>query len=116
MYNSPIGTIVAWLKSLTSTPALTSEWKECDGTAVSDAASPMNGVNVPNLNGATEATKKFLRGIDGTTGSLGSVYQHNHSVTRNIIGYGSEPTMMSDTSTTSHIPTYYEVVWVIKIK
>lgn len=54
----PVGSIVAWHKSFTNTPALPAGWMECNGQAVSDASSPYNGQTLPNLNGEA----RFLRG------------------------------------------------------
>lgn len=65
---SPIGSIVAWTNHLPGTPALPDGWVRCDGQQISDAASPMNGQFVPNLNGATNSVTgvgtrgRFLRG------------------------------------------------------
>ena len=56
---SPIGSIVAWAKSLTNTPALPVGWVECDGSVVSDSASVYDGVTLPDLNGG-----EFLRGYE----------------------------------------------------
>jgi len=57
----PVGTIMAWHKSMTNTPALPTNWVECNGQTISDADSPYNGQAVPNLN----STGRFLHG--GTT-------------------------------------------------
>jgi len=66
----PIGCVVAYLKSYTSVPVLPDEFAECNGQTLSDAQSVFNGQAIPNLNGASAATKKFLRGssTSGTTG------------------------------------------------
>lgn len=77
----PVGTIVDWYRPGPSTPVPTS-WKVCDGSTVTDAASPLNGQAVPNLVG------RFTRGIGladatGATGGADSqlvTLSHNHSV------------------------------------
>ncbi|MFA5857622.1 MAG: hypothetical protein WC955_00995 [Elusimicrobiota bacterium] len=63
----PIGTIVAWHKSFANTPALPGSWVECTGGTVSDAASPINGQAIPNLNSQVYAGSRgrYIRG--GTT-------------------------------------------------
>ncbi len=61
----PIGSIIAWHKGLPNTPALPAGWAECNGQTISDAASPYNGVALPNLNGSG----LFLRG-SATSGTL----------------------------------------------
>lgn len=47
----PIGSVVAWTNHVAGTPALPAGWVRCDGQVLSDAASPMNGQTIPNLNG-----------------------------------------------------------------
>lgn len=59
----PVGSVIAWTNHLIETPALPDGWKLCDGTAISDADSPMNGEIVPDYNGDLA----FLRG--GATSS-----------------------------------------------
>jgi hypothetical protein len=49
---SPIGAIIAWHKSFPNTPALSSNWVECNGQTLSDGDSPYDGQVIPNLNGA----------------------------------------------------------------
>jgi len=47
--NVPVGFIGTWHKTLTGTPTLPSDWQECDGTAITNTASPMYGENTPNM-------------------------------------------------------------------
>ncbi|HMV67289.1 MAG TPA: tail fiber protein [Myxococcota bacterium] len=61
----PVGTIVAWHKSLAGTPSLPTGWAECNGQTLSDAASPYNGLALPDLNGGA----RFLRG-SATSGTM----------------------------------------------
>jgi hypothetical protein len=46
----PVGTVTSWFNNLAGVPKLSSLWKICDGTAVSDLGSPLNGVTTPTLN------------------------------------------------------------------
>lgn len=65
----PVGAIVAWTTHVIGTPSvLPDNWKLCDGTVINNFLSPMNGRNVPSLNGAG-GTGHFLRGSD-VSGSL----------------------------------------------
>jgi len=71
----PIGTINAFHKSLTGTPALPWGWAECNGQTLIDSESPYNGTALPNLNasftteaGVASAAGRFLRG-DATSGT-----------------------------------------------
>ena len=112
---SPIGSIVGWMKSFTGVPqTLPTGWIECDGSTISDATSPMDGEAVPNLN---SGTKRFLRGstTSGGTGGADS-YTHTHAQGPDdgspwFSGYGQVNSVE-----VSALPTYYEVVWIIRIK
>ena len=113
-----IGAVVAWLKSLTGVPqTLPAGWVELDGSTISDADSPLNGETLPNLQGTGANTQRFLRGST-TSGSIGGVDSISHTHTQgaddsspNYNGYG-----ISAATTYSLLPSYYEVVWIIKIK
>jgi len=108
---APIGSIVAWAKTLTGVPALIDGWVECDGSVLSDADSPLNGQTIPDLNG----DNRFLRG-ETTSGGTGGSETHTHTLT----GAGTLTTGGSDldisTNAVGTLPTYYEVVWIMKIK
>ena len=73
---SPIGSIVAWLKSYTNTPqTLPTGWVECAGQTLSDADSVYNGQVIPDLNG----DNRFLRGNATSGGTGGSATMaHGH--------------------------------------
>jgi hypothetical protein len=112
----PIGSVTGWLKSLTGCPTLPSNWVECNGQTLSDADSPFNGQVIPNLNADGGGTKRFLRGST-TSGTTGGSETHTHTLHTGgtcISGAGSAvPDYAESTST---LPSYYEVVWVMKIK
>ena len=111
---APIGCVQAWLKDFPGVPALPSSWAECNGQVLSDAASPLNGHTLPDLNGQ----QRFLRGASASGGTGGS----------DTLNLGGEITVDSnlDANTTSAasapqpdlpiLPSYYEVVWVMRIK
>jgi len=70
-YNVPIGSIIAWHKTLAGTPALPGNFVECNGQVLADAASVYNGLTIPNLNadpaganspGLARKESMFLRG------------------------------------------------------
>jgi hypothetical protein len=107
----PIGTVMSWLKSLTGTPSLPSNWVECNGQLISDVNSPYNGVTLPNLNG----TQTFLRG-NSTSGATGGSTTHTHtgpshdhtwSDTVNISISGSTNTTGSHTHSVSGTTSTY---------
>ena len=149
----PVGGVIAWLKSLTNTPTLPSEWLECNGQALTggsaDAQSVYNGGTIPNLNGASSGTKRFLRGAptSGGTGGADSASTVGHQHTVDGSSAVSPDTIISVTpdiclgtieawgtsscsggngsfyvntgnaqDTVATLPSYYEVVWIIRIK
>jgi len=119
---TPIGGIVAWAKTIAGTPSLNSSWAECDGSAISDSDSPMDGETLPDLNGATDATKLFLRGAStsGGTGGLPTLGNHTHSISiasdKATGGLSTTPSSTNSGGDVSIIPKSYEVVYVMRIK
>ncbi len=61
----PVGSIMPWDDSITGVPALPDRWQLCDGSEITDAASPMFGEFTKDLNG----DGRFLRG-SATAGTL----------------------------------------------
>ena len=125
---APIGVICAWAKSISGVPSLPTGWVECNGQVLSDAGSPLNGQTIPNLNASGGGTQRFLRGstTSGTTGGADSV-SHDHTsggsnaTVTAIPGSGgfthSGSSINGTTSTTtSTLPSYYEVVWIMRVK
>lgn len=113
---TPIGGIIAWLKSYANTPSLPSGWVECNGQTLSDADSPYNGQIIPNLNGSGGGTQRFLRGST-TSGTTGGSETHQHSTTSGSGGLGlASGTESPSTGLTSTLPSYYEIVWIIRVK
>jgi len=106
----PIGSIVAWMKSMQGTPPIPEDWLECNGQVVSDPESPYDGESVPDLNGAGEP-KRFLRG-SLQSGATGGSEIHGHPPTD---GGGQGPAVWM-ANEANHLPPYYEVVWTIKVK
>lgn len=120
IYNliAPVGSIVAWLKSFPNTPPLPSGWVECNGQTLSDSESVYNGQVIPNLNGASGATKRFLRGST-TSGATGGSETHNHTIPLNYVAEGTGGVIACNSSPTgnaSTLPSYYEVVWIMRVK
>ena len=106
----PVGSVIAWLKSLTGTPGLPadSSFVECNGQVVNDAGSPLNGITMPNLNGQN----RFLRG-SASSGTPGGSVSHAHGTTTLTTGDQNTPAY---TAPAAHLPPYYEVVWIMRIK
>lgn len=86
---TPIGSIIAWHKSLTGVPALPSSWVECNGQTLNDAGSLLNGQVIPNLNGdaggadspgVAAKAQMFLRGGTASgTGQMDAFQDHKHN-------------------------------------
>ena len=97
---APVGSIMAWLKSFTNTPAtLPDGWMEADGSAISDVDSVYNGQNAPDLNG-----NEFIRGAatSGGTGggTTGAGSSHNHSFSDTSTAQSSTRTVESGVTAT----------------
>ena len=85
----PIGSVLDWYKSLSGIVALPWGWVQCDGQTLVDSQSPLNGIVIPNLNGAGGGADTFsngklapyLRG-GATPGvySADAIKAHNHGV------------------------------------
>jgi len=110
---APIGTVLAWLKSYPNTPSLPAGWVECNGQVLNDSESPYDGQTIPDLNGATGGLKRFLRGST-TSGTTGGSEQHNHGAgTEYNAGAVYTPSRYANAN---HLPPYYEVVWIMRVK
>lgn len=128
----PVGSTLAWLKSFTNTPALPDGYVECNGQTLSDSDSVYNGQTIPDLNGSS-GTQRFLRGST-SSGTTGGSETHRHAFsgttlkTNNLIyvvttccgSVGPHQChthqFSGNTGYNSTLPSYYEVVWVIRIK
>ena len=118
--NVPIGGVVAWLKSFTGTPSLPGNFVECNGQVLSDAQSVYHGKTIPNLNGYITGNKRFLRGST-TSGTVGGDDSHNHEQLYYDVGFSLGlvyyKTIRSQyTYTSSNLPKYYEVVYILRVK
>lgn len=96
---APIGSVMPWMKSLTSTPSLPSGWVECNGQVLSDTASVYNGVTMPDLNDnhAAGIGRTFL--VGGSTS--GTPVQLDFAA-------ASDPGDIE--------LVQYQVVWIIRVK
>lgn len=120
----PIGGITAWCKTLiagTTAATLLPQYVECNGQVLSDGDSPLNGLTIPNLNGSGATTQYFMRGstTSGTTGGNDSLTHNHHSVNNNkaqVYVAGTGYFFSTADRTLSTLPSYYEIVWVMRIK
>ena len=94
---APVGSIVAWAKTLTGTPAIPTGWVECDGSVLSDADSPLDGVTIPDLNG----NNNFMRG-NSTSGGTGGAA--THTLTEAESGLQGHTHTVTDPGHTHSIP------------
>ena len=121
--SAPVGSVTAWLKSFPNTPPLPSGWAECHGQVLNDAASPYHGAALPDLNGAQGGAASFLRGATAS-GGVGGSETHTHGVDLNVNGGSAQqgadfvmvPPGAYNTADAPSLPTYYEVVWVMRVK
>ncbi len=76
-YVVPIGGIIAWHKDFANTPALLSNYVECNGQVLSDSQSLYDGQTIPDLNG----NARFLRGSATSGTEEADAFQgHNHNI------------------------------------
>lgn len=121
----PVGTIMAWTKALSGV-TLPAGWVECNGQTLSDTQSPMNGKNVPNLNGE----QRFLRG-SAAPGGIGGKEKIAYTVQKTFSLTNTHPGIIAiDGVNVWSIPTgynsmdyyidnqppYYDIVWIIKVR
>ncbi len=137
----PIGAVVAWMKTFENTPTnLPPGWVECNGQVLNDTNSLYHGRAIANLNGVSGVQPRFLRGAT-TSGTTGGTQTHSHISTSTRYSSGnhgvgantefgssgtaevgmSNPTYTASgerllTSTTDTLPSYYEVVWIMRVK
>jgi len=123
----PLGAVLAWLKNLAGTPPLSANYIECNGQTLSDNASVYNGATIPNLNGASSGARRFLRGssTSGATGGAdtftpaGTISTPSATVSVTSGGTpaaGGSHTHVFTGAPAGSLPSYYEVVWVMRIK
>jgi hypothetical protein len=115
----PIGVAYPWFKSLAGVPALPANFVECNGQVLNDGESPLDGQVIPDLNNA----QLFLRGATASGGTGGST-SHSHTVDLTGVSAGDPgssggTTVQNNiypTSDVNHMPPYYEVVFVMRVK
>ena len=119
----PIGGVIAYLKSFASVPSLATqgrtEYVECGGATLSDAQSIFNTVSMPALNN----NNKFLRGQATSGGTGGTDSTHTHPMANptlgfatNSGGFGYSASSGLVTGATDGRPSFYNVVWLWRIK
>ena len=124
----PIGAIIAWVPGFSGVPANmfsnshhelpNGYWKECNGTVVNTAGSPMNGSATPDLNGEGDSNRRFLRGSNSSMGTTGGNHEHQHNVATANKGdrNGSPRWSNNATDFRNHIPPHMNVKYIIRVK
>lgn len=100
-----------------ATVTLPDGWVECNGQTLDDSESVYDGLDIPDLNGSV-GTQRFLRGhtISGETGGT-ETHRHDLTTAEDAAAPGSkEHVTLAHTEFFSTLPSYYEVVWVMRIK
>lgn len=121
----PIGGVIGWLKNFTGTPALYEAFVECNGQTLTDPGTVYT--SVPNLNASGGGSQRFLRGstTSGTTGGADNYIPEGTmggpSTTIGLcLGASQQPKIdhvhIFTGESASYLPSYYEVVWVVRIK
>jgi hypothetical protein len=111
------------------TPRLPDAWYECNGQAISDADSPFNGGTMPSLNGTTDATALFIRGLkNAVVGTTGGASTHTHTGETDAMKGGSNAygsgagdlinhTHDFTTDASTVVPVVYaNMTWIMRIK
>ena len=117
-----VGTIKFYDKTATGLPTqnMTAFWVECNGQRLSDAESPRNEQDMPDMN----VTQRMARGA-ATSGGTGGADAHTHSTNLTLrnadaasdgSGGGYKIEGNATTTSTSTLSAYYEGVWITKIK
>ena len=110
----PVGGVIAWMKSIPKTPALPEGWVECNGQEILDAKSPYHKATAPNLNGSGGTARRFLRG-GAESGAVGGSETHSHGGLRSQ-KYGTQRKPVGAPIQVSHLPPFYNVVWIMRIR
>lgn len=107
-----IGAMKSYAKSFTGVPAnnLTAFWVEANGQVLSDGESPLDGETIPDLNG----DNRFMRG-NSTSGATAGTSTHFHTGGTGA-GNLTKGVSIYTTDVINHLPPYYNVVWIMKIK
>jgi hypothetical protein len=111
----PIGGIVPWMKNFSGAPSLPGEFAECNGQVLNDVASPFHNQTLPDLNGE----QRFLRGSatsGGTGGSTAHAHTYNGAQGASVGGDFTAADNSSGTTFSEHLPPFYEVVFVMRVK
>lgn len=120
-----VGTVKAYLADFTGIPSnnLTAFWVVAGGAELTDAESPLNGETLPDLNADVGAVQRFLRGATSSGGTAGTE-THTHSHEHELVTGGANtwggptetPKTDVDATAAGTLPSYYEVVFIVKIK
>lgn len=117
---APVGSIIAWHKSMDGTPDLPNGWVEMNGQTLDDPSSVYDGKTIPALN----SNGRFLKGAT-TSGSENNKTTHTHTATPNTHPYfitnsgDSHPaadTQFTTGATFGSDPSNFTVVWIMRIK
>ncbi|MDA0576692.1 MAG: hypothetical protein O3B24_01175 [Verrucomicrobia bacterium] len=110
----PVGAIVAWVNIFTNQAGLPRGWMSCDGQVVDDPASPLVGQMLPDLNNGKDGEGRFLRGAQ-SAGAVGGAATHAHAGYRSQ-KYGTQRSPVSAPTPESHLPPYYDVIWIMRVR
>lgn len=111
----PIGSVFGYAKNLASLPALPGTWAECNGQVLNDSESPLDGATLPDLN----VTQRFIRG-SVSSGGTGGGETHSHTYNSSVTAAAGSDVSAAENGTgttdANHLPPFYELVFVIRVK
>ncbi len=118
---------MAWPKSRANIPALPGTWVECNGQVLNDPDSPFHGQTIDDLNGVS-GPRRFLRGA-ATSGGTGGGDSHTHMLQALDGDHGNFNAVSNSsgevnalvpgnytTEPDNSLPSFYEVIWVMRVK
>jgi hypothetical protein len=109
----PVGGVIPWFKDLPGVPALPFNFVECNGQFLSDAASPLDGQLLPDIN---TGAQRFIRG-GLSSGTVGGISDFATAQADNA-GVGTAQNFVTTDFTpgAQPFPPYVTAVYVIRVK
>ena len=114
----PVGAVVGLQSNITGVPAIPTGYAALDGSTISDAFSPMNGVVLPNVNNSVFLMGSATAGSTGGANSYSLVEaqlpSHLHSINNShadtfALGNASTPSAASHTHNMKHTHQFMEM-------
>ena len=109
----PIGGVIAWFKDTPGVPPLPANFVECNGQVLADAASPLDGQLMPDIN---TGAQRFIRG-GISSGGVGGIDAFATTLADNAgIGLPQSFVTTDFSPGAQPFPPYVTAVYVIRVK